>query len=207
VDNAVALVQAYLRVNGYFTVAEFPVIEAVRSGGYQTLTDIDVLAVRFPGAGYLVPAVPGSPHPPETFAVDPAIEAEPDRVDMLIGEVKEGKAALNEPARDPTVLRTVLARFGCCPPSEAYEAARELIRRGSLRMPSGHQARIATFGATAGPPPTGVALSLSLGHITEFLRHHIREHWPVVSQAQFKDPALSWLVTLEKATRNAKSAT
>jgi hypothetical protein len=27
VDNAVALVQAYLRVNGYFTVSKFPVIE------------------------------------------------------------------------------------------------------------------------------------------------------------------------------------
>ena len=26
-DNAVALVQAYLRVNGYFTVVEYPVLE------------------------------------------------------------------------------------------------------------------------------------------------------------------------------------
>jgi hypothetical protein len=28
-DNAVALVRAYLHVNGYFTVTEYPVVEAV----------------------------------------------------------------------------------------------------------------------------------------------------------------------------------
>ena len=33
-DNTVALVQAYLRVNGYFTVAEYPVIEAIEYGKY-----------------------------------------------------------------------------------------------------------------------------------------------------------------------------
>lgn len=50
-DPAVALVQAYLRVNGYFTVAEYPVLEATRSGGFQMATDLDLLAFRFPGAG------------------------------------------------------------------------------------------------------------------------------------------------------------
>lgn len=29
-DNAVALVQAYLHVNGYFTVAEYPVLEVLK---------------------------------------------------------------------------------------------------------------------------------------------------------------------------------
>jgi len=29
-DTAVALVQAYLNVNGYFTVVEYPVLEAFR---------------------------------------------------------------------------------------------------------------------------------------------------------------------------------
>lgn len=48
-DNAVALVQAYLYVNGYFTVAEYPVLEALKHAGYRTVTDIDILAFRFPG--------------------------------------------------------------------------------------------------------------------------------------------------------------
>ena len=37
-DNAVALVRAYLRVNGYFTVAQYLVVEALRQGGYCVAT-------------------------------------------------------------------------------------------------------------------------------------------------------------------------
>ena len=49
-DTAVALVQAYLHVNGYFTVVEHPVLE-LRAGQVRTVTDLDVLAYRLPGAG------------------------------------------------------------------------------------------------------------------------------------------------------------
>jgi hypothetical protein len=54
-DTAVALIETYLGVNGYFTVTEYPIIETARSGGYRTVTDLDVLAVRFPGAGVVIP--------------------------------------------------------------------------------------------------------------------------------------------------------
>jgi hypothetical protein len=57
-DNAVALVQAYLQVNGYFTVTEYPVLEAARHG-IEAATDFDVLAYRFPGAGRLLSAKTG----------------------------------------------------------------------------------------------------------------------------------------------------
>jgi hypothetical protein len=50
-DTAVALVQAYLRVNGYFTVAEYPIVEAAGNSGPRSMTDIDILAFRFAGAG------------------------------------------------------------------------------------------------------------------------------------------------------------
>ena len=49
-DTAVALVQAYLHVNGYFTVAEYPVLEAYRGEHARTVTDIDILAFRFAAA-------------------------------------------------------------------------------------------------------------------------------------------------------------
>ena len=73
-DTAVGLVQAYLQINGYFTVTEYPVVEAMRrQGGYRTSTDLDVLAIRFPGAGTLVPS--GRPHAPEidVFPSDPQL--------------------------------------------------------------------------------------------------------------------------------------
>ncbi len=53
-DHAVALVQAYLRVNGYFTVSEYPIIESIRHG-HRTATEIDIPAFRFSSAGRLVP--------------------------------------------------------------------------------------------------------------------------------------------------------
>ena len=49
-DTTVALVQSYLHVNGYFTVVEYPVLETRRGGPPRTLTDLDVLAFRFPRA-------------------------------------------------------------------------------------------------------------------------------------------------------------
>ena len=47
-DHAVALVQAYLQLNGYFTSAEYPIIAGTARSGFRTITDIDILAFRFP---------------------------------------------------------------------------------------------------------------------------------------------------------------
>ena len=50
-DNAVALVRAYLHLNSYFTVTEYQVVGLARHGsGYRSVTDLDVQAFRFPGA-------------------------------------------------------------------------------------------------------------------------------------------------------------
>ena len=47
-DHAVSLVQAYLQLNGYFTSAEYPIMAGAGRNGVRTITDIDVLAFRFP---------------------------------------------------------------------------------------------------------------------------------------------------------------
>ncbi len=47
-DVAVELVEAYLRVNGDFTVAEFPLVERGRDGKMRAVTHFDLLACRFP---------------------------------------------------------------------------------------------------------------------------------------------------------------
>ena len=51
-DTAVALVQAYLHVNGYFTVTEYPVLEAFHRDHTRAVTDLDVLAFRFAHAAH-----------------------------------------------------------------------------------------------------------------------------------------------------------
>jgi hypothetical protein len=92
-DTAVALVQAYLHVNGYFTVAEYPVLETMKHDNYCTLTDIDLLAYRLPHAGGLVPAKKrGSKQPVQSHVTDPLLATSEDGPDSLIGEVKEGAA-------------------------------------------------------------------------------------------------------------------
>jgi hypothetical protein len=201
-DTAVALVQAYLRVNGYFTVAEYPVLEAVGRGSHRMLTDLDLLAFRFPGAGReLAGRGERDTVPVEVFEPDPALGQRSDRSDMIVAEVKEGRAELNRAARDPAVLRAALVRFGCCSPVEAPRLVEELIRQGRASTGAGHEVRLVVFGAEPGEGPGGPYAVITLGHVVEFLQEHLRRHWDVVRHAQTKDPALSFLLTLEKAHR------
>src|SRR6185436_11352215 len=47
-DHAVALVEAYLQLNGYFTSAEYPILARAGRNGAQMITDVDIMAFRFP---------------------------------------------------------------------------------------------------------------------------------------------------------------
>ena len=200
-DNAVALVQAYLRVNGYFTVTEYPVVEVTRGRTYRTATDLDLLAFRFPHAGQLVPARGrgGGADEMQHTVIDPALDVPAGLGDMLVGEVKEGRGVLNAATADPAVLRTALVRFGCCSQEEAPSLVDALLRDGRAVLPVGHRVRIAVFGSTTGGMVGGKYLAISLGHIIDFLQRFLRDHWEVLRQAEYKDPAFGFLVLLEKA--------
>ena len=198
-DHAVALVEAYLRVNGYFTVSEYPVVEARRYGGFRTATDLDILAFRFPGAGRLVPSESDEVEP--SYAPDPELGCRPDCAEMLIGEVKEGKAELNEAARDPAVLQAALIRFGCCHRSHVPEVVKQLLQKGHAMTNCGHHVRMVAFGALHGSSGSPKYDIISLGHIERFLHDYICQHWEVLHQAQFKDPVFGFLVMLEKGHR------
>ncbi|HUF26020.1 MAG TPA: hypothetical protein VMM18_03465 [Gemmatimonadaceae bacterium] len=197
--------QAYLRVNGYFTVAEYPVVETTLSGGVRTTTNLDLLAFRFPHAGRLVPARGGGAtrHRMET-APDPALGVSPERSDMIVGEVKEGRAVLNDAATDPATLRVALVRFGCCSADAAPQLVENLLRDGRALLPVGHEIRMVAFGSTIGAP--GRYHTVTLGHVLAFLQDYIREHWEVIGHTDHKDPAFGFLVLLEKALRGATPA-
>jgi hypothetical protein len=201
-DPAVAIVQSYLRVNGYFTVTEHPIVEAAKGGGHRTLTDLDVLAFRFPGAGRsLVTGRPESDPAAHRYAPDPELGIEGAEADMLIGEIKQGLAVLNRGAAEPRVLRAALARFGCCPPDEAPRIADELLQRGNARLPMGHRIRLVAFGSALGEPGGPPHQVVLLGHIVEFLTEFLRGHWDVLRHEDIKDPGLGFLLALEKAQR------
>lgn len=199
-DNSVALVQAYLRVNGYFTVTEYPVIATRSDGQYRTATDLDVLAFRFPHAGRLVPGK--RPARDEEHAQpDDALRITSEHPDMLIGEVKEGRAELNEAASDPAVIRAVLASFGCCSRDEAPGVAERLLRDGMTVLPSGHRIRMAIFASNIDGASSSRHLVISLGHVLQYLRGYIDRHWDVLRQCDAKDPAFGFLMTVAKAER------
>ncbi len=198
-DNAVLLVQAYLRINGYFTVTEFPIVEAMRHGGHRTATDLDILAVRFPNAARLVTRGGNDPrHDRVIPAPDSKLAADLDQADMIIAEVKEGRAELNRGARDPAVLRVALTRFGCCDEDESPSLAQELIRTGRTQMRHGHRARLLAFGSHIEEPTKGFH-AITLSHVLRFTTAYLRENWDVFRVAELKDPALGLLATMIKS--------
>ena len=198
-DIAVALVQAYLNVNGYFTVVEYPVLEASRRGPARAVTDLDVLAFRFVGAGHEV--VHGRGHSPlggHRFEPDPALGCPADRPDMIVGEVKEGAARFNPATRDPTVLQIALARFGCCPADAAEDLVARLLSRGRVDAPAGHAIRMVAFGTVPDASAGGHWTTVPMNHVVDFLRRYLRDHWEILRHTQVKDPTLGLLALLEK---------
>jgi hypothetical protein len=198
-DTAVALVQSYLHVNGYFTVVEYPVVETRRSGPPRTVTDLDVLAFRFPRAHAGMTGEPGYADLAESVqAPDPALGCPVDRADMIVGEVKEGAARFNPAIRDPFALEVGLVRFGCCEPAEAPDLVRRLLATGEAPARAGHSIRMVAFGAV-GEALIGARWStVSLGHVVRFLRAYLHAHWDVLRHAQVRETGLAMLALLEK---------
>ena len=197
-DTAVALVQAYLNINGYFTVVEYPVLEAYRQGA-RSVTDLDILAFRFAYAGHAV--IRGRKHTPlggHAFEPDPALGCPTDRSDMIVGEVKEGAARFNPATRDPVVLEVALARFGCCAREQARELTQQLLARGQVETPAGHAIRMVAFGAAPETAAGGQATIVPMRHVVAVLRSHLHAYWDVLRHAQIKDPTLGVLALLEK---------
>lgn len=199
-DMAIALVQAYLRVHGYFTVSEYPILEAMRHGEHRIATDIDILAVRFPEACQLVPRQGGRDDDDIALITpDQALGVPHDRIDMIVGEVKVGTAELNRAATDPAVLRAALMRFGCCDRDDTTRVVEALLRNGHTTNPAGHQVRMVAFGSVRPSGPHRTFQVVLLGDVLRFLRKYLHAHWSVLHHADFKDPAFSFLMLLEKA--------
>jgi hypothetical protein len=195
VDHAVALVQTYLQLNGYFTTAEYPIVEATDHHSFRSVTDIDILAFRFPNA-----SVFGELHSlgPKDHLLDPS----DTRIDLVIGEVKEGKVQINSPTSNPDVLRMVLARFGCI--EQVEHVAAELIEKGKAITPEGYSVQVIVFGGVPRNAPALPCKVISLGHVLKYLQAYVRTHWAMLRHIQFKDPAFSFLMTLEKAKRGER---
>jgi len=197
-DTAVALVRSYLHANGFFTVTEYPILEMIGDETPRTVTDIDVLGLRFPGAGGV-----GSDTTTGglRIAADPALGLDDSVIEVIIGEVKEGAAILNKAARDPQVLAAVLRRFGQMNQDVVDGLVAELVETGVAHHPAGIRIRLVVF-ATKPPSSNNVRYEwISIGDIAKWLQEQVHENWERVKTIQSKDPALSFLILFEKASR------
>ncbi|MFK7962089.1 MAG: hypothetical protein AB8G96_16370 [Phycisphaerales bacterium] len=195
-DPAVALVQAYLYANHYFTVTEYPVVESLGGKQYRAITDVDVLAVRFPRAGRLIPAGSRRATDDVLDGADPQLGAPEDRIHLIIGEVKEGRAELNRGARDPGTLRAALRRIGHLSADRADSAVESLRRNGRYETP---EAVVQLFAFGSYPGDRGGYRTIVYRRMIRFMRQMAQENWSMLQSAQFKDPALSFLVLLMKS--------
>ena len=199
-DTAVALVKAYLQINGYFCVSEY----------VRTVSDLDILAFRFPHAGRetsvrkkrkLIGDV--------LFEPDPALGALHDRADMIVGEVKRGRARFNPPARKPDVLAGALMRFGCCNPSQARNLAYELLQHGHAESEHGHKIRMVAFGDVDDNEEPGVSPhkwhTVSLENIVRCLQQHLHDNWDVLRKVHFSNDTLDLLAILERIENAAEN--
>ena len=198
-DHAVSLVQTYLQLNGYFTSAEYPIMASAGRGGVRSITDIDILAFRFPG-GLPAPIPKRAPQGLDVSDLDPGLGAPADSIDMIIGEVKEGRVGINMGTRDPEVLKVVINRLGDSS-ADTEVVIDELLTLGCARLPSEVTMRMIAFGSFPPGAPVPPCRIISLGHVVDFLQSYVHRHWKVLRHLQFKDPALGFLMTLEKARR------
>ncbi|MHC4220598.1 MAG: hypothetical protein ACYSU7_19340, partial [Planctomycetota bacterium] len=169
-------------------------------GQYRSVTDVDILAVRLPGAGRIITRQGrGRTHDERMEVLDPALAPSDDRIDMIIGEVKEGEAELNRGARDPGVLRGALTRFGAIKDEDTESIVGELLRKGHATASNGPRVRLLAFGSHRGRDAGRHYEVITLRHIVEFLESLMQENWQAMRHAQYKDPAINFMVVLEKA--------
>ena len=208
-DAATQLVRAYLHINGYFTATEYPLVEQRRGKTPRSVTDIDVLATRFGHRATDTAALAGSENTivgPVIESVDPALGSADEANDMILGEIKQGRAQVNSGARNLNALAATLHRFGCCPAGSATSMARKLVERGSVISPVGHKIRMVLFASRGDHAPHGWHL-IHLGHVFRFLDHYLRTDGEALSATQLLDPALGWLSLLKKCDLKLASIT
>ena len=206
-DPAVDLVTIYLQLNGYFVQTELPVLGRVSRDPlrYEQITDVDMLAVRFPGRGQ-IDMPEGIEYWVGIVPLDASLGVDKHEIDLIIGEVKEGPSRLNKNLRNPGVLRAVLLHAGGVLPVDADEVIDKLIETGDVRVEGQRgdpvRIRMIVFGRTKPAPRLGrpyhvVPHEQTLSFVWNTLHTH-RELFRVI---QAKNHSLALLRMIERSIR------
>jgi hypothetical protein len=123
-------------------------------------------------------------------------------IDVIIAEVKEGRAHLNRAIRSPEALRLGLARVGVCNEQELDKAAISLSEQAVVRLESSkpvRQVRLVAFGmGTSRKTLTHYVVSLK--DAWEFVHTIVQRGHEMLLPATLSDPVLG-LLHLENKLR------
>ncbi len=197
-DVAVDLVEVFLRLNGYLTLSEWHILAEDERGDWVTLTDVDILGVRFPGQVLLA----------DTHDVEEAAELEmpgtvlqleDDTVDVIIGEVKQGDAVLNPSLTTHGTLHTVLHRLQWLySQGDLRSVVEDLRDKGVCYTPARGGGRVRTRLVAFGQAPTPSLNVIPLGVILERVAMTLDRHEDILRSVLFASPSAATLKLLHK---------
>jgi hypothetical protein len=197
-DIAVNLVESYLRLTGYLTLSEFEVQARRPDGGFDSITDVDIMAIRFPGPIYV-----GDPHDSVGSGMlvldDPALLLEDEQIDVIIGEVKQGSADFNPGIKRHQVLHAVLQRVSWLFDGEIDAVVDDLGDKRFCVAPARGGGSIRVRLVAFGRAPTTDLHTISHTHMIETLMGFFTDLEEAFKPVQFKDPAPAMLSLLRKS--------
>ncbi len=197
-DIAVNLVENYLRLTGYMTLSEFEVQRRDKKGRFKTVTDIDIMGIRFPGDVYI-----GDPHKAEDCEMlvidDPVLKLEDNTIDVIVGDVKHGPAEFNPGIKDHGVLHSMLRRVEWIYGVEVNEVIDALQRTGVHNAPGRGGGRVRTRLVAFGRSRHSDVNTIALGHIVTTMLGFFEEHEEAFRPIQFREPAPAFLSLLLKS--------
>lgn len=197
-DVAVNLVETYLRLNGYLTLSEIEVQARNDDGTFDTLTDVDIVGFRFPGDTYVAEAS-NPDHSRLLQITDEVLDLADDRIDVIIGEVKQGEAVFNPALKRSPVLQSILRRLGWVY-AEGIDGVIERLGQGGISFdPARGGGEIRTRLVAFGRSPTSGPHTIPIGHVIEAVVGFMDQYDDVLRSAQFKEPAPALLRLLVKS--------
>ncbi len=196
-DIAVNLVESYLRLAGYLTLAEFEVQRRNADGTFSSITDVDIVGLRMPGDVYL-----GDPHDDADGGLllveDPELRLEPECVDVIIGEVKQSDATFNAGLKDHHVLHSVLRRVEWAYAVPTLEVVEGLQQHGVHHAPARGGGTVRTRLVAFGRGEQNTLHVITLTHIITTMLGFFDRFEDALRPVQFKEPATAMMRLLRK---------
>lgn len=197
-DAASGLVEAYLHVNGYLTLSEWQIQALNQRGQWQTITDVDILALRFPGDVFL--AHSQDPDIRSTLKVPgELLMLEEGVIDVIVGEIKEGEAVFNPAMTRHETLYTVLHRLLWLYGDEGLSpVVVDLTERGVSRTSAPGGGRVRTRLVSFGQAPMLTENTIPIGMLLEEAVAFLGVHDALLHSARFANPVAATLKLLHK---------